>query len=220
MKAGFYQFMQLVCSGILSLFFSISLNAQPNKMEAAGVYFLKGVMETASAFELKPDSSFEFFFSQGALDRGGKGKWTIKDGKIILNSTDKRPPKDYVLVSSKTVPGNFTVIQMVDKNTMILSYSDVTIKTAGGVLQKSTSSSGEVRFPKKNATEISLLFRLCPDRESVFTVNKDHNYFEFKLEPWIAEVFFQNFILQLSDKTLKGKHPLLEGNEFSYKKEQ
>ncbi|MEP6725590.1 MAG: hypothetical protein ABJC98_07235, partial [Bacteroidota bacterium] len=74
MKAVFYQLMQLVCSGILSLFFSISLNAQQNKMEAAGVYFLKGVMETASVFELKPDSSFEFFFSQGALDRGGKGK--------------------------------------------------------------------------------------------------------------------------------------------------
>ena len=220
MKAGFYQFMQLFSSGCLSFIFSTSLNAQKNKMDAAGVYFLKGVMETASVFELKPDSSFEFFFSQGALDRGGKGKWTIKDGNIILNSTDKRPPKDYALVTSKTVPGSFTVIKMVDENTMILSYSYVTIKTPGGVLQESTSSQGEVRFPKKNATEISLLFRLCPDRESVFAVNKDHNYFEFKLEPWIAEVFFQSFSLQLSDKTLSGKHPLLEGSEFRYEKEQ
>ena len=159
--------------------------AQQHKMEIAGTYFLKGVIETASVFDVRADSSFEFFFSQGALDRGGKGKWTVKDGKLILNSTDKRPAKDYQLVSSKKIPGNATIIKMVDKNTMILSYSDVTIKTAAGNLTESTNSQGEIQFPKINVTEISLLFRLCPDRESVFTVNKDHNYFEFKLEPWI-----------------------------------
>ena len=195
------------------------LTAQQNKTDITGVYLLTGVMETASVFELKPDSSFEFFFSQGALDRGGKGKWTLKDGNIIFNSTDKRPPKDYALVSSKSVPGNFTIIKMVDKNTMILSYSEVTLKTPSGNLQENTNSQGEIQFPKKNATGISLLFRLCPDRESIFTVNKDHNYFEFKLEPWIAEVFFQNFSLQPGDKGLNGRHPLLEGNKFRYKKE-
>jgi hypothetical protein len=189
MKTAFCHFTQ----AFIFLFFVMTdSTAQQNKTDITGVYLLTGVMETASVFELKPDSSFEFFFSQGALDRGGKGKWTLKDGNIIFNSTDKRPPKDYALVSSKSVPGN---------------------------LQENTNSQGEIQFPKKNATGISLLFRLCPDRESIFTVNKDHNYFEFKLEPWIAEVFFQNFSLQLGDKGLNGRHPLLEGNEFRYKKE-
>ena len=195
------------------------LNAQPDKMEITGTYFMNGVMETASVFDLKPDSSFEFFFSQGALDRGGKGVWSVKDGHVVFNSTGKRPPKDYALVSSKIVPGNSTIIKMVDKNTMILSYSDATIKTPGGILSKSTDSHGEIKFPKKGATEISLLFRLCPDRESVFTVNKGHNYFEFRLEPWIAEVFFENFSLTIVDGQLSGRHPLLEGNAFSYEKE-
>lgn len=194
--------------------------AQQNKMEIAGTYFMKGVMETVSVFDLKPDSSFEFFFSQGALDRGGKGKWTIKDGKLILNSTDKRPARDYALVSSKKVAGDFTVIKMVDKNTMILSYSDVSIKTPAGNLQESTDSRGEVQFPKKNVTEISLLFRLCPDRASVFTVNKDHNYFEFRLEPWIAEVFFENFSLQIKGEGFTGGNPVLEGHDFKYEKEE
>ena len=195
------------------------ITAQTTAMNIPGVYYMRGVMETASVFDLKPDSSFEFFFSQGALDRGGKGRWTVKDGRLVLNSTEKRPAKDYALVSSKKIPGNMTVIQMVDKNTMILSYSDVSLKTPAGILHQSTNSHGEIRFAKTNATEIALLFRLCPDRETVFTVNKDHNYFEFRLEPWIAEVFFDNFQLQLADKVLSGQHPLLQGNSFRYEKE-
>ncbi len=216
MKGAFLLSVQVVC------FFTAAntLTAQQNKMDITGVYTMRGVMETASVFELKPDSTFEFFFSQGALDRGGKGKWGIKDGKLFLNSTAERPPKDYTLVKSSVVPGDFTIIKMVDKNTMILSYSDVTIKTAAAVLTKSTNSHGEVQFPKKNAIEISLLFRLCPDRESVFAVTKNHNYFEFKLEPWVAEVFFKEFSLQITGKGLAGNHPLLEGHNFSYEKEE
>lgn len=215
MRIVFYQLVQLA----FLLIMINPLTAQSTTMHIPGVYFMRGVMETASVFDLKPDSSFEFFFSQGALDRGGKGRWTVRDGKIILNSTAKRPPKDYALVSSKKMPGNFTLVKMVDKNTMILSYSDVAITTPGGTLQHSTNSSGEAQFAKQHATQIALLFRLCPDRESVFTVNKDHNYFEFRLEPWIAEVFFDNFQLQWADKELSGQHPLLEGNSFTYQKE-
>jgi hypothetical protein len=216
MKIFFRQLIQTASC----LFIMITLNAQENKMDIPGVYLLTGVMETASVFELRKDSSFEFFFSQGALDRGGKGKWTVKDGRIIFNSKDARPPKDYALVNSKTIPGNFTIIKMVDKNTMILSYSDVTLTTASGNVQQSTNSHGEIQFSKKSATVISLLFRLCPDRASVFTVDPKHNYFEFRLEPWIAEVFFQDFSLQFDETQLSGAHPLLQGQKFRYVKEK
>jgi hypothetical protein len=103
---------------------------------------------------------------------------------------------------------------------MILSYSDVTLKTPSGNLQQSTDGHGEIRFPKKDATEISLLFRLCPDRESVFAINPKHNYFEFRLEPWIAEVFFKDFSLQIAEGQLTGGNPILEGNTFRYMKEK
>lgn len=186
----------------------------------AGVYLLQGVMETASGFELKADSTFEFFFSQGALDRAGFGKWTVEDGYISFTSTNKRPPKDYALVSSKTMPGDGSVIKMVDENSMILSYSRVTLVTASGKQENETNSRGEARFNHNKASEIRLLFRLCPDRESVFTVNPHHNYFEFKLEPWVAEVFFDNFRLLVHDDKLTGMHPLIKGTDFSYYKEQ
>ncbi len=196
-----------------------SLHAQQDKMNITGTYFMKGVMETASVIELKPDSSFEFFFSQGALDRYGRGKWIVKDSSIVLNSA-ARPAKDFALLSSKTTPGNFTTVALVEKNTMILPYTEVTLRAGNKTLKQTTNSHGEVHFPKQAVSSISLLFTLCPDRESVFTIdNKSHNYFEFRLEPWIAEIFFVNFNLRMADKLLTGAHPLLEGAAFRYEKE-
>lgn len=204
----------------LILFTKTQLTAQKNTMDIAGVYFMQGVMETASVFELKPDSSFQFFFSQGALDRYGKGTWTIKDGRIVFSSR-KRPAKDFTLLSSKGVADDFITVRIAEKNTMILPYTDVVIKAGEKTWQHSTDSHGETRFPKQPIDSISLLFRLCPDRASSFAIdNKKHNYFEFGLEPWIAEVFFENFGLSVSDKELNGPHPLLEGNAFRYVKEK
>lgn len=220
MKKYFSWCILVIAVPLFLLFSTMPLTAQENKNSIVGVYFLKGVMETACAFELKADSSFEFLFTQGALDRGGTGKWLLKDGRIVFNSTHARPAKDYALVNSKAVAGNATIVKMVDKNTMVLSYSDVTLVTAAGRLQQSTDSQGETRFARKHATEISLLFRICPDRPSVFTVNPQHNYFEFRLEPWIAEVFFDNFSLALANDELTGSNPLLEGTTFRYAKEQ
>ena len=48
----------------------LNLNAQKN---ITGEYYLQGVIETASGFKLNDDSTFEFFFSYGALDRYGSG---------------------------------------------------------------------------------------------------------------------------------------------------
>jgi hypothetical protein len=115
MKNFFRQLMQTTSAVFFLITIMIPINAQQNRMDITGVYFLSGVMETASAFELKKDSGFEFFFSQGALDRGGTGKWMVKDGHIIFNSSKARPPKDYALVTSKTIPGNVTVIKWLIK---------------------------------------------------------------------------------------------------------
>ena len=202
--------------------FLLSINSSPaqqNKMTVTGVYFMRGVMETASVFELKPDSSFEFFFSQGSLDRYGKGTWHKEADSIVFNSRP-RPDKDFAMVSSKTTTDNFVTVKLVEKNTMILPYTEVTIKTGDKVLRQTTDSHGEVHFPKQSVTIISLLFRLCPDRASVFNIeNSRNNYFEFRLEPWMAEIFFENFSLQLAGKELSGKHPLLQGQVFRYEKE-
>ena len=61
------------------------MNAQ-QKDSIAGEYYLEGVMETASVIQLNPDFTFKFFYSYGALDRYGSGKWAIEDNIIELNS--------------------------------------------------------------------------------------------------------------------------------------
>jgi hypothetical protein len=62
---------------------SAIIQAQANK-KAEGIYSLEGVMETASAFKLNKDSTFEFYYSCDALDRYGSGKWILKDDSILF----------------------------------------------------------------------------------------------------------------------------------------
>jgi hypothetical protein len=44
----------------------------------AGEYFLTGVHETAAGFLIKDDSTFEYFYSEGALDRYEKRESGIR----------------------------------------------------------------------------------------------------------------------------------------------
>jgi hypothetical protein len=183
-----------------------------------GEYYLRGVMETASGFKLNADSSFQFFYSYGALDRYGSGTWKQTNNTIILNSRPQ-PPKDFALIKSEKSPGDVVTIRIVDNNELILRYVDAIFKTGQSEIEKSTDNKGMIQIPKRQIDSIYLLFRLCPDRYSGFQIpDKAHSYFEFRLEPWIAEVFFRNFSLQVENNNLKGRHPLLKGESFLYEK--
>ncbi|PWT76335.1 MAG: hypothetical protein C5B59_06875 [Bacteroidetes bacterium] len=73
-----------------------------------------------------------------------------------------------------------------------------------------------VQIPENEIKSISIIFRLCPDRYSVFPINdKRFNFFKFRFEPWIAEVFFDHLILHPERHSLRGQHPLLDGNHFN-----
>jgi len=90
MKQTFFTIISLMC--LQNCF------AQKNKI--SGAYMLRGVMEVASGFELKEDSTFEFYFAYGALDRTGSGNWRIENDNIILNSKPS-PGKDFKMVSNR-----------------------------------------------------------------------------------------------------------------------
>src|SRR6185503_1226040 len=78
----------------------LKTDAQIPDSTIAGEYYLEGVMEVGSGFLLKPDHTFQMFFSYGSLDKSGSGTWTQKDSFLILNS-DARPSNDFKLISSK-----------------------------------------------------------------------------------------------------------------------
>ena len=196
------------------------MEAQQTQPAIAGVYYLTGQMEMASGFKLNTDSTFEFFFSYGALDRYGKGKWEVKDKEIILNSTSKFT-KDFALLQSKTVADNDSItITIATENEMIPRNFYAQIGTEEKMIGEPTDSKGMIKFSKREFDTIKLMFEFSAERESVFTItDKTANYFEFKLLPTVWEVFFTDFHLEYSKDELTGEHPMLERKRYSYEKQ-
>ena len=198
------------------LFVLLSIEAGIHAQSAIpGQYYLRGVTEVASGFLLNADSTFEFFFSYGALDRMGSGKWIAKGNQIVLNSKT-RPLHDFALINSKVVADDFITIKITDNNELLQRYVYAKMKFVDTVLEGMTNQKGEIKFPHKAIGNLSLQFEFCPEKTSVFDLNKEHNYFEFGFEPWIAEYFFNNFHLTIAGNDLKGKHPLLDEKDYHY----
>lgn len=183
----------------------------------AGEYYLRGVTEVGSGFLFKPDSTFQFFFSYGALDREGSGKWTVKGKQVILNSKP-RPLHDFALISNKAVNEDFITIKIADNNELLIRYVYAKIISNGEVLEGMTNDKGEIKFPKKKIDSLSLVFQFCPEKISLFQPDKNLNYFEFRFEPWIVEYFFSDYELSLDEQGLRGKHPLLDEKEYLFQK--
>jgi hypothetical protein len=201
---------------IFSLIFLVN-QVQAQKAGPAGAYYLQGVMETASGFQLNEDSSFKFFYSYGMLDRYGTGRWAMHGDQIILNSRT-RPPYDFKMLVSRREPGDSITISIKDNNEILLRYIHCQLRSVSGISDMKTNDDGIARFAKSPMDSVALIFQLCPDRFSVFAVDPAANYFEFGFEPWIVEVFFDHFELRYLGNELSGRHPLIQGNEFHYEK--
>jgi hypothetical protein len=185
--------------------------------KVAGTYYLHGVRETASGFKLNPDGSFQFFFTYGALDRYGSGTWTLEDDRVILQSKPWNG-KDFALVKSD-VSGRGITIKITDTNPFFQKHIYASVKDGKEGSWQGADQKGEIVFDDQAVSVISLVFEFCPERFTFFPIeNKEHNYFEFRLEPWVMEVFFKNFQLRAEKLALIGQHPLLKGKEYVFEK--
>ena len=185
--------------------------------KTAGEYYLNRVKETASGFKLNPDGSFLFFFTYGAMDRYGSGNWTIENDQVILQSKPWHG-KDFALIQH-TTSGKGITIKITDKNPIFQKHVFASLQNGKEGSWQPPDARGEIRFPDKEAGIITLVFEFCPERFTFFKIeNKEHNYFEFRLEPWIMEVFFDKFRLKIEKYALSGKHPLLRGEKHEYEK--
>jgi hypothetical protein len=202
---------------LLFVFLILMNSAIAQSINPVGEYYLRGVMETASGFQLKADSSFLFFYSYGMLDRFGRGTWKIDHDHVILNSRP-RPPVDFKLLASRKIPGDSITIAIKDNNNTLLRYIHCQLRSASGNKELKTTDDGFAVFPPQSFDSLALIFQLCPDRFSVFRADPGANYYEFGFEPWIVEVFFENFSLQYSSTELYGRHPLIQEKEFHYEK--
>jgi len=210
----------LIDKGILVIFLVLGIfNCRgKSKMKIAGEYYLQGVHEMASGFILKENGEFQFFFSYGALDRMGSGKWTEKDGKIIFQ-TEKALDPPFVLTSSESVNGTPIKIRIDENNPVLRHHVFCTLEKNKEESWQQMDADGTTQFPAGSVKEISVLLEFCPEKIASFPVTeKDHNQFVFRMQPSIMDIFFNQFSLVVEDGALKGGHPLMKGQNFSYTK--
>jgi hypothetical protein len=201
----------------LSFFMTTISQTQTSVSSPVGEYYLQGVMETGSGFKLNADSTFQFFFTYGALDRSAEGTWAAAGDSIVMNTRTK-PLYDYALVNSHQTKDDGITISLPGSRD-ISRYLHCIIKGGGQEQQGSFGPGETVSFKAQPVESIKLLFEFCPEKTSVFKIEtNDHNYFEFRFEPWMMELFFENFKLKASPDRLTGAHPLLNGDAFVYRK--
>ncbi|HVZ57297.1 MAG TPA: hypothetical protein VG870_11605 [Chitinophagaceae bacterium] len=192
----------------LCLVNGMSIHAQqPGAL--AGEYYLEGVPEVASGFRLDPDSSFQFFFSYGVVDRYGSGRWEVRGDRIIFNTLTTHT-RDFRLADSSRRPGDQLVVRITDPNKDLLGFMVCTVHTADTLLTVRTDAEGYARFRVSHPLRIDLRFLFCPERSTSFPVaGALANYYGFRPEPWLAEYYFSGYELHLTPGGLAGIHPLL-----------
>jgi hypothetical protein len=216
MKTKFHYFLSipfLICT-------SFTLQAQSDCKEC-GQYYCESISEMASGFYIKSDSTFEFFFSYGALDRSGFGTWrktSTADGNelLILNSN---PTKDHPLslVKKRCRKEDQTTLQLIEINPTLSIYF-----IAMGFIEQDTvysyfNQQGEVVLDGVAFDSLQVALEFCPDHILRIPSAKKHNYFELKCDQTIFEIFFRNFSLLITTDKLEGKHPVLDG-KYQYLK--
>ena len=186
------------------------LFAQNTDTMFTGEYYLRGVMEVASGFRFNADSSFDFYFSYGALDRVGKGTFERRGDSLILHSAPK-PERDFILKTEKKTDDPKVVIQVTDPNPMVLSHVLCGLETQDSIFEGQSDREGYIVFDKMPVKNIFLMHEFWPDRASVFPVaDSENNFFIFTIDPHIVEVEFKGVVLHLVDDVLEGPHPLLK----------
>ena len=202
----------------VSLIMIKNCSAQP--YDIAGVYYLSGVMETASGIKLNPDSTFQFFFSQGALDRTGEGTWKVKNDEIILNSADNAG-KGFEIIESKKIKQKGSIIEVFSESEMLLTYLHSSVS---GTDQKdfiNSDETGKMMFENEKIDQIYLYFELCPEKiHELKPVNENDNYIKISLLPEIFNVPFNELKLTIHSGYLSGQHPLMTGKDYRYDKSE
>ncbi|HTD94950.1 MAG TPA: hypothetical protein VK644_14090 [Chitinophagaceae bacterium] len=186
-----------------------------------GEYYLRGIPEMASGFKLNADNSFEFFLVYGALDRLGSGKWSVEKNQVVFNSKSWSG-KDFALIQSKKTADEGITIRITDNNESLLRYMHASTGSRREDVWEDSDEHGIIKLPASSSTSmISLVFEFCPERISIFTIEgTEHNYFEFRIEPWLTEFFFKDFRLMITNEGFHGPHPMILEKEFDYVKKK
>lgn len=195
------------------------MHAQSDPLSVSGSYFLKNTRETAAGFQLKPDGSFSFFFSYGALDRQSKGSWKLEKDSISFQSSGD-PQNDFIPGKCSKVPGESIHITLEGTHPGINPFFRVKLMGKNGFREKTSSSSGIYVFDKVPFDTIAIQFEWCPEKEYRYPVIENGcNNFLFTVQPSILDVHFSAFRMRKTGNQLTGTLPFLSAAALVFEKE-
>ncbi len=202
----------------ITYFFMSLLMIHKNQVPAQqinGEYRLQGKHEMVAAFNFHPDSTFEFYFIYGAVDRMAQGKYSIVNNNIHL-AASKTPGRDFKTVKTE-LRGEGSTIKVTDPN-RILQSNVICMFIKGGTQEfETTDDNGVAHSPLADCDTISVMHALFPDAVTIIKSgsNAKENYFELSLNPSLAELSFQGFVLKIDGDKLTGSLPYLFEQENS-----
>ncbi len=205
---------------MIKIFLAILLMLSSEKIQAQssieGEYYLEGVMETASGFKLMADGHFEFFFSYGALDRQGSGKWRMDGNQVILASQEETPAM-FTLVKSEAGDSNFITIKIKEENVIFASAVYAALQTNNIQTNPQKASKGYIKIPWQPADSLVLFFEFAPEKIGRFPIQATGaRYMEYSFHPSALDVYFHNIRLKITDNGLSGQHPLLKEGVYQF----
>lgn len=207
-----------MCKATLFFFLMNTVMTIPTTLpaqEITGEYRLKNHHEMVAAFNFQPDSSFEFYFIYGAVDRLATGKYHIRNNMISFSS-DKIPGKDFT-IRKQSRKGNGSTIKITESSQGLQS-NVLCIFMKGEERDSVYSDNNGVAFsPLTNCDSIIAMHMLFPDEFSIIKTDagNPNDFFELSLNPSLAELSFKNFLLTVNGTTLSGSLPYLFESEMS-----
>lgn len=185
------------------------VNPPLKAQQIEGVYRMAGGHEMVAAFEFKKDSSYQFYFIYGVVDRNSNGHFTIHNGNIILHSL-KVPGKDFTIIRQEK-RGDGTSIKITNPNVYLIKNVAGIFKKGNEEDQQISNAEGNIHSKLNDCDSIFIIHTLFPDVPTL--IKKDetgrNNYFELSLNPSLAGLSFHDFTLSITPEGLTGNLPWL-----------
>lgn len=173
------------------------MNSSAQKLE--GVYSFNR-QEMIAAFRFGEDSSFDFYYSYGAVDRNATGKFFIVDDTLKLKSA-KEPGKDFNVTNQSKMDGE-TTITIKDKNSYLIKYVNAFVIANGTEKIYEADDNGVIKIDMA-CDSIYLQHQLFPDIPTLIKDEKNNNNnFEVALNPSLQQVSFKGIDFIINGKTI------------------
>lgn len=190
-----YSVIKIITLTLFMNFIISNSSAAQSHHDVTGEYSLKGIPEMAAGFKFNEDSTFQFFYIYGAVDRSAHGEFTVIDNRIILKGS-KPAGSDFTL-SKELKSGNGFTVSIVDSNKLLIKDAVCFFISGTDTVFVQTNDEGIANTEIRECDKILIIHQFYPDIPTVINVKgEENNYFELTLNQSLAEVVFDDAVIE------------------------